>query len=277
MQTVAYQGIPGSFSYQAARMYFKDDVQLISESSFDNVFMLLEQGDVDLGILPVENSSIGIISRVYDLLSEYDMYIMGELYLEVEHNLLALPGARLEDIEEVYSHPQAIEQCNKFLSQHPGWKVIPFFDTAKSAKWIREKGQPAYGAIASVEAAQLYKLEILSSDIHDNPLNYTRFVVIAREGHVDSSYNKISLNISLSHRPGSLYKVVEQFAKNDLNMLNIQSRPIVTKPFEYMFYIDFEGNLEDESVKKTIEGIKHHCSSFKVIGNYKAGDFNHIL
>lgn len=277
MQKVAYQGIPGSFSYQAARLYFGNSIEFVSKSSFDDVFEFLDRGDVDWGILPVENSSVGMISRVFDLLYQYNLNIRGELYLEVQHNILGLPGAQLKDIEEVYSHPQAIEQCNKFLGEHPNWKVIPFFDTAKSAKWVKEQGVPKFAAIASTEAAELYGLDVISSRIQDNSSNYTRFIVIAKEDRVDCDCNKISLNISLSHTPGSLYRVVEQFAKNDLNMLSIKSRPIVTKPFEYMFYIDFEGNLKDDNVRNAIEGIRCHCSSFKILGNYKAGIFNQIL
>ena len=277
MQKVAYQGIPGSFSYQAVRLYFGNSIEFVSKSSFDDVFELLDRGDVDWGILPVENSSVGMISRVFDLLYQYNLNIRGELYLEVQHNILGLPGAQLKDIEEVYSHPQAIEQCNKFLGEHPNWKVIPFFDTAKSAKWVKEQGVPKFAAIASTEAAELYGLDVISSRIQDNSSNYTRFIVIAKEDRVDCDCNKISLNISLSHTPGSLYRVVEQFAKNDLNMLSIKSRPIVTKPFEYMFYIDFEGNLKDDNVRNAIEGIRCHCSSFKILGNYKAGIFNQIL
>ncbi len=277
MQTIAYQGIPGSFSHQAACMYFGSSEQLISKDSFDKVFESVDNGEAEWGILPVENSSIGVISKVFDLLYRYELNIRGELYLDIKHNLLGLPGSKIEYIEEVYSHPQAIEQCSQFLSQYPNWRVIPFFDTAKSAEWIKAQGMFSNGAIASTEAAELYGLNVLVHDIHDNPLNYTRFIVIAKEREIDSACNKVSLIISLHHRPGSLYRIVEQFAENGLNMLKIQSRPIVTKPFEYMFYIDFEGNLSDKKVGEALEAIQKHCSSFKIIGNYKAGVFNHIL
>ncbi|NMA95178.1 MAG: prephenate dehydratase [Clostridiales bacterium] len=277
MRAVAYQGIPGSFSHQAAGLYFGKDAELVSKSSFDDVFTLLDRGEADVGILPVENSSVGMISRVFDLLSQYNLNIQGELYLEVKHNLLAPPGTQLKDIEEVYSHPQAIGQCHNFLEEHTKWKVIPYFDTAKSAKWVKEQGLSKFAAIASTEAASLYGLDIIAENIQDNTLNYTRFIVIAMDPVIGDDCNKISINISLSHTPGSLYKVVEQFAKNNLNMLSIKSRPIVTKPFEYMFYIDFEGHIDDPNVKTAIEGIKDHCSNYKLLGNYKGSSFNRIL
>ena len=153
MKTIAYQGIPGSFSHQAACTYFGNNIKLISKDNFGGVFEAVERGEVEWGILPVENSSIGVISKVFDLLYEYDLNIQGELYLEVQHNLLVLPNTRLEDIDEVYSHPQAIEQCSQFLSQHLNWKVIPFFDTAKSAEWVKNRAGLDMLLIASAEAA----------------------------------------------------------------------------------------------------------------------------
>ncbi|NMA94477.1 MAG: prephenate dehydratase [Clostridiales bacterium] len=277
MQRVAYLGIPGSFSYQATRIYFGDEVDPLSQNSFDDIFKLLDSGDGDFGVLPVENSSVGMITQVFDLLNQYNAKIQGELFLRVEHNLLTISGARLEDIKEIYSHPQAIQQCAKFLGQSQNWQAIPFFDTAKSAKWVKGQKDKALAAIGSTEAARLYGLDILVSDIQDNSSNYTRFVIIARENEIKADYNKISLNLTLNHTAGSLYKVVEQFAKSNLNMLSIKSRPIVSRPFEYMFYIDFEGNLRDDNVKYALKRIQRHCSNFKILGNYKAGTFKHIL
>ena len=277
MQRVAYLGIPGSFSYQATCMYFKDQIKPLSQKSFDDIFEQLDSKDVDFGVLPVENSSVGMITQVFDLLNRYDAKIQGELFLRVEHNLLSIPGARIEHIKKIYSHPQAIQQCANFLDQSTTWQAIPFFDTAKSAKWVKEQGDKTLAAIGSAQAAKLYGLNILSNDIQDNSSNYTRFVIIGRQNQIKANYNKISLNLTLSHTAGSLYKVVEQFAKNNLNMLSIKSRPIASRPFEYMFYIDIEGNLQDHSVKAAIANMERYCSNFKILGNYIAGTFKNIL
>lgn len=266
---VGFQGILASFSYEALIDYFGDKVKTIGFDNFEDVPESLEKGDIDYGILPIENSSTGGIPQVYDLLEKHDIYIVGEKCIKVNHNLLGVPGTSIEDIEEVYSHSQAFMQSSKFLKTHVNWKLIPYFNTAKSAEYIKKKNDRSKASIASRKAAEFYGLDILKENINYNSDNYTRFIIVGRNMVYDRRYDKISILVTLPHRSGSLYNIVKFFWKNNLNMTKIESRPIMNRPWQYFFYIDFSGNIMEESTKNTLEGIKRESSYFKLLGNYK--------
>lgn len=268
---VGFQGVPGSFSEQALREYFKEDVETFSVDEFEDIFKNLEMGEIDYGILPIENSSTGGIAEVYDHLCKYGFYIVGEKCVKVDHNLLAVEGATLEDITEVYSHPQAFQQCSEFLKKYR-WNLIPYRNTAVSAKLVSEDKSKAKAAIASKRAAELYNLNILEPGISNNDFNYTRFIIIGRNLEIKDSSNKISIMVSTQHKPGALHSILGHFAKNNLNMLKIESRPMKNKSWEYLFYIDFEGNLKEKSLQDAIQAIRKESVHFQLLGNYKADE-----
>ncbi len=268
--TVGFQGLPGSYSEQALREYFGEDISNKNLPGFEDVFKALEAGEIDYGVLPLENSFTGGIAEVYDLLCRYGFYIVGEKGIKVEHNLLALPGAELKHIEEVYSHPQALQQCSTFLQSNRSWNLISCSNTAVSAKIVGESASMSKAAIASNRAARLYGLAVLNSFINNDSYNFTRFIIIGRKLEIKKESDKISLAVAISHEPGSLYRVLSHFAKHGLNMLKIESRPILNKPWEYLFYVDFEGSLGDETVKEAVKGIKEDSAYFQMLGNYQA-------
>ncbi|WDV44333.1 prephenate dehydratase [Clostridiaceae bacterium M8S5] len=267
---IGYQGEPGSFSQEALIEHFTDKVKMFNVREFEGVFELIEKGEIDYGVLPIENSSTGGIAEVYDLLKKYGFYIIGERCIKVEHNLVALKNAEIKDINQVYSHPQAFKQCSEFLKEHPRLKRIPYKNTAISAKYIKEEQSKNKAAICSKKAAQLYDLEIINENINYNKHNHTRFMIIGKRLEYNDISNKISIITTSAHTPGSLYKILESFTQNNLNMMKIESRPIVDKSWEYLFYIDFSGNLNDDAVKQSIEAIKENSTYFRLLGNYQS-------
>ncbi len=265
---VGYQGEGGSFSEEALIQHFGSEVDTYNVREFEDVFEALKNDKIDYGVLPIENSSTGGISEVYDLLREYGFYIVGERCIKVEHNLAALKDTKLEDIVEVYSHPQAFRQCREFFKEYPHINLIPFKNTAISAKYVSEEKSSNKAAICSGKAAELYGLEMIRSNINCNKENHTRFIMIGKDIEVHEVSNKISIVTTTSHTPGALYRILGYFTRNNLNMMKIESRPIIDRSWEYFFYIDFSGNLKDEAVKMTIKQIRENSSYFKLLGNY---------
>lgn len=266
---VCYQGVPGAFSEEALVKYFGEDTNRINVDDFEDVFKSLKDGNCDYGILPIENSSTGGVSEVCDLLRKYGLYIVGEESIKIEQNLLGLKGSSLDDLKEVYSHSQGLGQSSDFLKENKSITPMPYRNTAESAKLISELGDKSKGAIASKRAAELYGLEVLKENINNNKNNYTRFIIIGKNLEVDEESNKISIVFSAPHKPGALYSALSHFAENNLNMQRIESRPIKEKSWEYFFYIDFEGNINDERIKYVLEKIKENSMYFKLLGNYK--------
>ncbi len=266
---VCYQGVPGAFSESALIEYFGADTERINVDDFEDVFKSLKEGSCDYGILPIENSSTGGVSEVCDLLRKYGLYIVGEKSIKIEQNLLGLKDSDISDIKEVYSHSQGLGQSSEFLKSHREWTLMTYRNTAESAKLVSESNDKSKAAIASTRAAELYGLKILARNINNNTNNHTRFIVIGRNLEVDKESNKISIVFSAPHRPGALYSALSHFAENNLNMQRIESRPIAEKSWEYFFYIDFEGNINDDRIKYVIEKIKDNSMYFKLIGNYK--------
>lgn len=265
---VCFQGTAGSYSEEALYEYFGRDVKAHSVKEFEDVFEKLKEEDIDYGVLPIENSSTGAITEVYDLLRKYGLFIVGNMTLKIDHNLMAIRGAEISSIEKVYSHNQAFKQCSKYLKEK-NFSLIPYQNTAVSAKLVREKNLKSLGAIGSKRAAEINNLEILESHINNDDNNYTRFIIIGKNLEADASHDAISIVFSSPNRSGALYDSLSIFKKNNLNMTRIESRPIVGKPWEYFFYIDFEGDINNKDVRDAIEYIENNSSYFKLLGYYK--------
>lgn len=268
---VACFGAPGSYSAQAMEDSFQG--QQITPTfcdHFEDVIQTVATGAARYGVVPIENSSTGGITEVYDLIHKYDCHIVGEKYVKIEHHLLALPGVSLEDIRTVYSHPQGLAQCRDFLKHHSQWKLNPYFSTAQSAELVAKMQRKDTAAIANTTAARLYHLDILQSAINDNTTNFTRFFVIAAQDEEREGRNKITLVLTVRHEPGALYHVLGYFFYNGMNMTHLESRPIKGRPFEYFFHIDVMGDLQDPGIARALDDLSKHCSYLKILGNYPA-------
>jgi 3-deoxy-7-phosphoheptulonate synthase len=263
---VAFQGEHGAFSEKAARQFFGDRTKTSPSNAFRDVFEKVVSGEAAFGIVPVENTLGGSIHQNYDLLVEYDVQIVGETKLRVVHNLIANRGTKLTDIKRIYAHPQAAAQCEKFLRQHPAWSVLQVYDTAGSVKMIKEEKAMDAAAIASSAAAKHYDMEILKEGVESDPQNYTRFIIISRDAA--KAADKVSLVYAAENKPGSLLRTLEVFAKRGVNLSRLESRPIPGKPFEYLFYVDFTGDLHDKVVASALKELKEHVTFVKVLGCY---------
>lgn len=265
-KTVGYQGIPGAYSHIAAKSIFPNEM-LVGFDSFRKVFSALRNRKLDAAILPIENTLVGSIYEVYDLIYEYNLKIKGEVSLRIDHNLVGL--GKLADIKEVYSHPKALEQCEVFLNKH---KLTPkvYEDTAAAAKDISKMKDKKRAAIASALAAKLYNLKIIKKNIQSNPHNFTRFLVIARANYIKYA-NKTSLVFAVKHQPGSLLNCLKPFAKAHLNLTKLESRPLIGQPWNYLFYLDFEHPESDGIVERVIKKVKEHSQFVRNIGSYRKG------
>ena len=268
---VGYQGVPGAYSHLALRQYFAGrPVEARNYMLFEDVINAVMKGEIRYGVLPIENSSTGGITEVYDLVRRYGAFIVGEKIVKVEHCLLAWPGAKLEDIREVYSHPQGFSQCRTFFKEHPAMRQFNYFNTAKAADLVAEKKTGYMAAVAGAQAAEQYGLAILARGINTNQSNYTRFIVISRERELVPEADKITLIVSLKHQPGSLYRVLSHFARYQINMTNIESRPIPGRPWEYYFHMDITGHLTDQAVQNALADLPEDTTDCKILGNYRA-------
>ena len=265
---VVFQGTEGAYSQIAMHRFFGEDVNSISVATFREAMETLEAGFADYAVIPIENSSAGIVNECYDLLVEFENFIVGEQNIDVEHALLGTEDSTIEDINEVYSHPQALMQCEKYLDDHKGWIKYSELNTAIAAKKIKEGNDKTKAAIASVEAAKLYGLKILDERINYSSINSTRFVIISSQKVFLKNANTISICFELPHESGSLYHVLSHFIYNNLNMTRIESRPLKERNWEYRFFIDFEGSLVDESVKNAIRGLREETKQLRILGNY---------
>ena len=265
---VVYQGVEGAYSHAAARAFFGDQVNAYHVNAFEDTMRELEEGRADFAVLPIENSTAGFVIDNYDLLAKYRNYIVGEVYIPISHMLLGLPEAELSDIKTVYSHPQALRQCTDYLDSHKEWGRISVLNTAVAAKKVKEECDKSQAAIASRTAGELYGLKELAQGVNNEKCNTTRFIVLAKAPVYESSASKISLMFEIPHVSGSLYNILGNFIFNGVNMLMIESRPIPEKSFEYRFFVDFEGNLSDASVRNALTGIRAEASVLKILGNY---------
>lgn len=267
---VGYQGEHGTFSEIAVQKYYKNEViEAVNYKNFVDILNDLEDGLLDTAVLPVENTTTGIIYRTYDLLAYRDIYAIGEVTVRIEENLIGIQNAKIEDIKEVYSHPEALSQCQQFFSQYPHIKSIPFQDTAKSVEYIKECQDVKKGALASYLAAQYYDCPILMKNVNDNEFNTTRFLCVCKGVKVVEDANKISMYFVVNHQPKALYQVIKVFADNNINMLKLESRPLKGRLFEYCFYIDFDGNIDSPIIQDVLTEVKKYCVEMKCLGTYK--------
>lgn len=266
---VVFQGVEGAYSYAAMRAYFGENVKSHHVKTWRDAMEEVAEGKADYAVLPIENSTAGIVADIYDLLTQYSLYIVGEQIIRVEHVLLGLEGASLEQIQTVCSHPQGLAQCGRFLEEHPWWKTEQVQNTAGAAKKVKEEMNPYQAAIASREAGKVFGLSVLAENICHNGQNVTRFIILSKYPIYKKDAGKISVCFELPHETGSLYGMLSHFIYNGLNMTKIESRPIPGKTWEYRFFVDFEGNLEDCAVKNALRGLEAEANRMRVLGNYE--------
>ena len=270
-QIIAFQGEPGAYSELAAYEYFGDQISTLPCPAFEDVFAAVANGQATHGLLPIENSLAGSIHRNYDLLLESSLQIVGEYHLRVSHCLMALPGATLEELRQVYSHPQALAQCQGRLRQM-GLKPVAAADTAGSARLVSQRGERSIAALASKRAATVYGLEILQEGMEDNPANYTRFLAVTPPGDETPPERtgdfKTSIVFNLRNEPGALFKALSVFALRDIDLTKIESRPIQGRPWEYMFYIDFTGHAQTTTGQRALDHLAELAPFLRVLGSY---------
>ncbi|MBQ8092868.1 MAG: prephenate dehydratase [Clostridia bacterium] len=274
-RNVAYMGVPGAFSESAAVGFFGENCERTSCRTFEEVFNTVASDQAHYGIVPVENSSSGSINDVYDLLGEYACHIVGEYLLPVEQNLLALPGSTLEDITTVFSHDQGFAQCPDFLGQHPDWVRTPYFNTAIAAKHVSETGNPAFAAIASRLAAKHYGLNVLVPNIQSSNINHTRFIVVSASRNPIGVPDKATLTFTLRHERGTLQRALSSFVALDYNLTHIESRPIKNKNWEYRFYVDLTGNINEAGLSVLLTSLNADCENCRLLGAYKSASEAH--
>jgi prephenate dehydratase len=266
---IAFQGEPGAYSEAAVLEHWGPQVEAVPREAFEDVFAAVEAGACEAGLVPIENSVAGSIHRNYDLLLQHSLSIVAEHYLRVRHCLIAWPGVALADIRRVISHPQALAQCERYLHNLGGVKVEPVYDTAGSAKLIREQGDRTTAAIASRRAAEVYGLAVIADGLEDDEANFTRFLAIAPHPVAAAGpETKTSLVFSLRNAPGALFKALSVFALRDIDLTKIESRPLVGKLWEYLFYVDVAGSVADQPVARALEHLGEYALMLRVLGSY---------
>ena len=265
---VVFQGVEGAYGYAAMLAYFGESVDCFHVPTFKKAIEAIVNKEANFAVLPIENSTAGIVTDMYDLLMSYDITIVDEYVLKVEHKLLGLPGTKLSDIKGVYSHPQALAQCKPYLEKHPEWILHEYSNTAAASKKIRDDMDMTQAAVGSEAAAKLYGLEVLAEDIYYDTNNSTRFIIVSRNKMFRSNAHRVSICFKGRHSQGSLYNILAHIIYNRLNMTLIESRPIPDAPWEYRFFVDFEGNLNDSAVKNALRGIRHDAIDLRILGNY---------
>lgn len=264
---VVFQGAEGAYSQEAMKQYFGDKINCFHVDTFRDAMEALEEGSCDFAVLPIENSTAGSVSEVYDLLVKFENYIVGEQIIKIEHCLMGIPGTSKENIRTVFSHPQSLLQSAKYLSEHP-WQQISMKNNAFAARKVAEDKDMTQAAVAGAHAAEIYGLEILERGINLDSSNSTRFIIVSNQKIFRKDAGKISICLELPHTSGSLYNMLSHFIYNKLNMTKIESRPIEGRNWEYRFFIDFEGNLSQSEVKNALRGIREEAGSLKILGNY---------
>lgn len=265
---VVFQGAEGAYSQAAMLQYFGKGINCFHVDTFRDAMIAIDEGSADYAVLPIENSTAGIVSEIYDLLVEFENYIVGEQIIQIEHCLMAVPGTRLEDIKTVYSHPQSLMQSARFLNTHENWKQISMQNNAFAARKVAEDKDPSQVAIASEHAAELYGLEILKKGVNQSNTNSTRFIIVTNQKVFLKNAKKVSICFEIPHESGSLYHMLSHFIYNNLNMNRIESRPIEGRNWEYRFFIDFDGNLSDGAVKNALRGLREEARNMRILGNY---------
>ena len=264
---VVYQGIPGAYSQQAATEYFKDKAEYVNVTTFREAMKWVRDGKANYAVLPMENSSAGIVTDVCDLLVEFSNCIVDTFDVKIEHCLCGIKGSKIEDIKDVYSHPQAFMQSNKFIEEH-GWGKVNLANTAISARYISEQSDKSRGCIASANAANIYGLDILHRGINFNDTNTTKFIIVSKDRVARRNADHICISFEMPHESGTLYQMLSHIIYNDLNMTRIESRPVPEKKWEYRFYVEFEGKATQAGVVNALSGINAESLNMKILGNY---------
>lgn len=264
---VVFQGAEGAYSQAAMHQYFGEAVNSFHVDTFRDACCAIEEGSADFAVLPIENSTAGIVNEIYDLLVEFENYIVGEQIIKIEHCLLGVPGAAIGDIRTIYSHPQSLMQSARFLSEHD-WKQISLPNNAFAARKVAEEGDPSQAAIAGEYAGRVYGLEVLKKPVNQSETNSTRFIIITNQKIFRKDAKKVSICFEIPHESGSLYHMLSHFIYNNLNLTKIESRPIEGRNWEYRFFIDFDGNLADSAVKNALRGLREEARNMKILGNY---------
>ena len=265
---VVFQGVEGAYSQAAMEQFFGQDVRSFHVESWRDAMEAISEGTADYAVLPIENSTAGIVSDIYDLLVEFDNYIVGEQVIRIEHALLGTKDAAIDQIKTVYSHPQGLMQSAEFLHTHPEWALKELENTAVAAKKVLEDADPSQAAIAGKQNAQIYGLKVLKCPVNQNTQNFTRFIVVTNQKLYCRNARKVSICFELPHESGSLYNILSHFIYNGLNMSKIESRPIPDRNWEYRFFVDFVGNLADDGVKNAVRGIAEEALNLRILGNY---------
>ncbi len=264
---VTYQGEKGAYSEMAVYKFFGRKVEPVPCKDFREVFESVKNGVVSNGVIPIENSIEGSVNQNYDLFLTYDLKVCGEVAVKLAHVLIANPQTILENVQTIYSHPQALAQCRTYLEKHK-WEIIPAYDTAGSVKIIKEQQLFNAAAIASEKAAELNDMKILARDIADNPSNYTRFLVLSNEDATPTGDDKTSIIFSAKHAPGSLYHALGEFASRNINLTRIESRPTKTTAWQYNFYLDFEGHRTEKRCAEALQALEKYALFIKILGSY---------
>jgi prephenate dehydratase len=268
MVRVAFQGVRGAFSEDAVYQFFGEGTETIACPDFESVFRSVDSGSASHGMVPVENSLEGSVTQVNDLLLENDLNVVGEVLVAVHHCLIVRPEAQLADIRRIYSHPQALGQCRSFLSKHPQWEKVPAFDTAGSVSMIADRGLKEEAAIASKRAASVYGMKVLLEGIQNRQDNFTRFFVIQKLASLLPEGDKTSIAFAARNIPGALYNALGAFASRDVNMTKLESRPRKDRPWEYVFFVDLDGHVDDKAVADSLTDLVRKASFVKVLGTY---------
>lgn len=265
---IAFQGERGAFSEEAAVKLLSEDIELVPRPTFETLYSAIQDRLADFLLAPIENSLAGSVHRSYDLLVESGLHIQAEVVIPIVHNLIGLPGATLQQITHVSSHPVALAQCERFFASHPGIKRAAADDTAGSVREVMHAGDPAKAAIASRRAAEVYGGKILLEHLEDHAENYTRFLLLAASAEIPADADKLSLVMHLAHRPGSLCLALNCFARRSLNLMKIESRPIPGKPWSYSFYLDLQASLHDANAREALDELAQFTESVRILGCY---------
>ncbi len=265
---IVFQGTEGAYSQMAMYQFFGKDVNSFHVQTFREAMEAIEEGSADFAVLPIENSSAGVVSEVYDLLVEFENYIVGEVVIPIEHALVGTEGTSIDTIKRVYSHAQALMQSSRYLDKFSGWERIGVANTAIAAKKILKENDVTQAAICSEYAAEIYGLKVLQRKINYNENNSTRFIIVTNQKIFLKDARKISICFEVAHESGSLYHMLSHFIYNDLNMTKIESRPVEGRTWEYRFFVDFEGNMGEGAVKNAVRGLREEAKSLKILGNY---------
>ncbi len=273
MKKVVYQGEPGCNSHVASNKFFPKNIKRSGVKTFKDIFDMVKNNKETYGVVPVENSLTGSIHQNYDLLLDYNLWVIGAVKLRIEHNLMAPTGQDIKSIKEVWSHPEALAQCRDFLASHPEYKVVSVYDTAGAAKLVKEQKIKNVAIIAGPQVAKLYGFKKLKENIESHPDNFTRFLIISRDKKIYTGENARTMFVfGVKNEPGILFRSLSIFALRNINLTKLESRAVVGRPYDYLFYIDFEGTMEDENCRHAVDTLKEVVTYFKLLGSYMIKD-----